>query len=866
MGDLPKIGDRLGRFRILRPIGSGARSAVFLAEDELLKTPVSLKLIDTADATPDEMAELGRQVLVARQVSHPAICRVFDLHQEGPFLLISMEYVEGRPLSAVLDEQGPFAPARAARIAVDLCQGLEAAHHQGIVHGNLKPQNVILGEHDRVWILDLALASSTQARSSAANRITPEEGSVLAPEVLQGMDVIQQTDVFGIGLLLYYCLAGRLPYSGKTLLSIIEQMEAHRFQPPSAFNVVNAPLDDVVLRALEPLPAQRFPSVRLLAQAVRAAMGSGQEEAATPEALRPWDGNIEALGGEAPSSNTATQRIVFRDVTVLFSDIVGITPYFEKHGDTAGMKKIRIHNELLFPVIERHRGRVVKTIGDAIMACFEKPQDGADAARDMQRLLKNYNGKRLGEDDRIRIRIGLHCGKAIIEGRDVYGDVVNVAARISSQAEGGQILISDDTAQKLRDRGSAVFHSTVTLKGKTEPFELFSVTWEPEEATVPKASPAPSLAREPASAMPTPLSLPSAGRGGESGPDDARRTEEMPVVADEAPPVRPAPAPAPSSATEVFIPAVESPSRVRRRPPGLPASTAEMPPAGSAAAPAPPPESTVIFAPAIESPSRVRRRPPTLPHYLSPMPEPAPGASIRYAARRRRTMVLSVIAVLAAMAAVLAIASLVPPADTPDAAIPPPKPFSPHWREPPDAGPPAEERVVEPGVAADAGPRTPADQKAPALAAGDPDRLAPDPEARQVSMTPLLFELGDTERALSRAMQQKGLIAGDIAELDREMKKIASLRRGRKYAEALQAGRRALSLVERFELDEDFLKKKNARFNLEFDRAGSAAAGDAELARVARDILAAIGEKRFVDANLLLNKAFRLVSRHASRR
>ncbi len=876
MSELPKTGDRLGRFRILRQIGSGARSAVFLAEDTLLKTPVSLKLIDTAGATPEDMAALGRQVLAARQVSHPAICRVFDLHQEGLFHLISMEYVEGRPLDAVLHEQGPFAPARAARIAVELCQGLEAAHHQGIVHGNLKPQNVILGEQDRVWILDLALAPSSQARASTAQPIAPEDASVLSPEVLQGMDVVQQTDVFSIGLLLYYCLVGRPPYAGKTLLSLIEQMEAQRFQPPSAFNVVNAPLDDVVLRALEPQPAQRYPSVRVLAQAVHAAMSSGQEEAGASEVLRPWDRNIDAIGGEVPSaSNTATQRIVFRDVTVLFSDIVGITPYFEKHGDTAGMKKIRIHNELLFPVIERHRGRVVKTIGDAIMACFEKPADGTGAAQDMQLLLLSYNAKRLGEDERIRIRIGLHCGKAIIEGRDVFGDVVNVAARISAQAKSGQILVSNDVVQQLVDRESAVFHSTVTLKGKTEPVELFSVVWESREETAAEKDPAKAPASEPpASAVPTPLSLPAAtqeleslGRG-----DDARRTEEMPAIADSPPAVespsrlrqRP---PVLSKPTADEPPNIETPSRIRRRQLGLPSGAADKPPAGPASAADP--GNTVISSQVLESPSRVRRRPPTLPRYLVPAAEPA--ARPRPASPplwRRRGLVMAVVAFVAAATAAVVILSTVSEPGASDAGMPAPVPFSPHWRQTPDAALPEDDGDTARGSGDDAGVKAATDERAPAMefAAGDPDRPAPDQDSRQVSATPQLFELGELERVLARTMQQKGLIAGDIGELDREMKKIATLRRSRRYAEALQSCRRALAIVEGFRLDKGFLDKKNARFNREFDRAGEAAAGDAELAKIARDILAAIGEGRHADANLLLNKAFRLVSRHASRR
>src|SRR5438046_2970522 len=129
-------------------------------------------------------------------------------------------------------------------------------------------------------------------------------------------------------------------------------------------------------------------------------------------------------------------------MTILFSDIKGSTAYAEKKGDLAYMSMINRHNGILFPVIEAEGGRVVKTIGDAILAQFEDPACGVKAAAGMQRALaRDREGRE--EIDQIRIRIGLHFGLGIIKDNDVFGDVVNAASRVQHQAETEQILITD---------------------------------------------------------------------------------------------------------------------------------------------------------------------------------------------------------------------------------------------------------------------------------------------------------------------------------------------------------------------------------------------------------------------------------------
>ena len=165
-----------------------------------------------------------------------------------------------------------------------------------------------------------------------------------------------------------------------------------------------------------------------------------------------------------------------REVTILFSDIKGSTEYWETHGDTAGRLMIDRHNKLLFPVVRMCRGTVVKTIGDSIMATFRKPDHALQAAIGMQQVLSRVRAK--DQSFAILVRIGIHTGKAIIEESDVYGDVVNTAARVEAEADGDQILITQQVVDRLKKtRIPLMRHGSFTPRGKDDTLELYSVPW-----------------------------------------------------------------------------------------------------------------------------------------------------------------------------------------------------------------------------------------------------------------------------------------------------------------------------------------------------------------------------------------------------
>ena len=197
---------------------------------------------------------------------------------------------------------------------------------------------------------------------------------------------------------------------------------------------------------------------------------------------RSGERDLRALLKERAEIDEVLRNRFSKEVTIMFTDIKGSTTYFESRGDINGLSMVFKHNELLFPIIERHQGTVIKTIGDSIMASFPDAVEGVRAAIEMQGTLSDYSAKQ-PKQNRIQIRIGLNTGKGIIENKDVFGDLVNLAARIESLAEPEQILVSQSVHETVRQADDIIcrYYDSTGVKGKEEPIKIYRVIWGEEE-------------------------------------------------------------------------------------------------------------------------------------------------------------------------------------------------------------------------------------------------------------------------------------------------------------------------------------------------------------------------------------------------
>ena len=178
-----------------------------------------------------------------------------------------------------------------------------------------------------------------------------------------------------------------------------------------------------------------------------------------------------------------------RAITVMFTDIKGSTAYFEKYGDVAGLMMVHQCNDMLRLIVEKHGGRVIKTIGDAIMATFEDCAESVQASIEMQKGLIDFNAPK-PEQDHVFIRIGLNYGAGIVRTNDVFGDVVNVASRVESVAVPEQIVISESLREQVEkvNRFKVQHIGRFSLKGKEGDHDLYEVVWTDKKKVVKPAA------------------------------------------------------------------------------------------------------------------------------------------------------------------------------------------------------------------------------------------------------------------------------------------------------------------------------------------------------------------------------------------
>jgi eukaryotic-like serine/threonine-protein kinase len=278
--DSLKSGDVFAnRYRMIARIGRGGMGDVWRADDLVLGTPVALKLIHSTGAAA--RAQIIGEVRLARQITHPAVCRVFDVGEDQGQAFLSMELVEGEDLATLLKRVGRLSSEKVLEIARQLCEGLAAAHARGVLHRDLKPANVLIDNEGRVRITDFGVAVKSEDGGSHNLVGTP---AYMAPEQLtRGGQLSDATDIYALGLILYELLVGQHPFNRSSPSG-----------PPSPPSVkvanVDPTLEQTVLQALTPDPGRRPPTARAMAAMLPSA------EAEAPRGMRVWViGTVAAL-------------------------------------------------------------------------------------------------------------------------------------------------------------------------------------------------------------------------------------------------------------------------------------------------------------------------------------------------------------------------------------------------------------------------------------------------------------------------------------------------------------------------------------------------------------------------------------------
>jgi eukaryotic-like serine/threonine-protein kinase len=311
-------GDRLGRFEILGPLGAGGMGDVYRARDPQLRRDVAIKVLSTAfSRDPAREHRFEREALAAARLNHPNIIAVHDFGVQDGIEYIVTELLDGQTLRQTIDGR-PLAPATAVEYAIEIASGLAAGHDQGIVHLDIKPDNVFVTREGRIKILDFGLARMTGGNSPDHDSATltldgVEPTSVagtaayMSPEQGRGLRTDHRSDIFSTGAVLFEMLAGFAPFrranSGETLSAVLED-------DPPPLKRVAPELERVVQHCLEKSPEKRFQSARDLVFNLRALPPAALTRVSASRGLRPRLWAVALLAGliAAPIVYLATQR------------------------------------------------------------------------------------------------------------------------------------------------------------------------------------------------------------------------------------------------------------------------------------------------------------------------------------------------------------------------------------------------------------------------------------------------------------------------------------------------------------------------------------------------------------------------------
>jgi predicted Ser/Thr protein kinase len=262
------VGEKIaGRYELEELVGHGGMSSVYRARDSLLERNVALKVLhEQYNADEDFVERFKREARSVAQLQHPNIVTVIDRGEADGRQYIVFEYIDGENLKELVVRKGRLDIREALEIAVEVARGLAFAHGQGLVHRDVKPQNVLLNGDGRAKVTDFGIARSVDVEGMTETGTVLGTSNYIAPEQASGQPVDAQTDVYALGVVLYELLAGEVPFPGETFVAVA--MKHVHESPPNLLDVrpdVPLRVAAAVDRALEKDPDQRFPSMDALA-------------------------------------------------------------------------------------------------------------------------------------------------------------------------------------------------------------------------------------------------------------------------------------------------------------------------------------------------------------------------------------------------------------------------------------------------------------------------------------------------------------------------------------------------------------------------------------------------------------------------
>ncbi len=256
-------GDMLDHYRIDATVARSGMATLYRATDVDHDRQVAVKVPHAdMEADPVLVERFKREQEIGQVLDHPGVVKTFNDEQRSRRYMV-IEWVDGRLLRAILNEEGALPIERAVKITLGICDALDYMHKRGIVHRDLKPENVMVGEDDSIKLIDFGIAMKEDARRLTFVNVSSMLGTpdYISPEQVQGKRGDQRSDMYTLGIMFYEMLTGQVPFSGPNPLAVMNDRLVREPVPPTELNAKIPPeLEEIVFRALERDPRHRYPS------------------------------------------------------------------------------------------------------------------------------------------------------------------------------------------------------------------------------------------------------------------------------------------------------------------------------------------------------------------------------------------------------------------------------------------------------------------------------------------------------------------------------------------------------------------------------------------------------------------------------